>query len=402
MVDALPACPAPANESLGPTELIHFPKGDLVPPLPPWCVYIGSGNDSPYPFMNSIVCSRLASMCLVDPGLLRPHCAQTRTNSADVFLESCGVLRTDMSADDEKFLGFPSKWVVPDGTAVEIFRQYAASRCDQSFWLRPLFGKSHACDCSSDVCHGEVLLELACDLSSSLTPDTTESSLGQALLSTELGEDEMSLTEDEEDMSFTICCHNKSNETSRGKVFHRPGWPNVWHDLIRSVRSAPFMVFWQIFAGAAVLTTMFAEQSWYCAPPLDVLLCAGFDVLNPEFLCACLGLIYEKRIRLLHLAPPCSTFAWAINRFLSKAYRSREYPLGLPSLCARRTELVNVGNRLVGITCRLAQAQESVGQLWSWEQPRDSIQWLVPCVMEFFRKCMVWAFHISVRMGLQG
>ena len=55
--------------------------------------------------------------------------AQTRTNRADVLLESCGVLRTENSGDDEKFLGFPNKWVVPEGTAVEIFRVLCERLC---------------------------------------------------------------------------------------------------------------------------------------------------------------------------------------------------------------------------------------------------------------------------------
>ena len=53
--------------------------------------------------------------------------------------------------------------------------------------------------------------------------------------------------------------------------------------------------FWEIFAGAAGLTSAFANAGWPMAPPNDILFCAEFDTLTVLFLGVCFGVIFEKR-----------------------------------------------------------------------------------------------------------
>ena len=87
-----------------------------------------------------------------------------------------------------------------------------------------------------------------------------------------------------------------------------------------------------------MLTECMRERGWQCAAPLDILYHPDFDLLNPLFLAVVVGLILEGRFAILHLAPPCSSFSMAVNRFKSYAMRSWDFPLGLPNLPPHREE----------------------------------------------------------------
>ena len=88
----------------------------------------------------------------------------------------------------------------------------------------------------------------------------------------------------------------------------RPAWPSSWRALISAVRLLNCMCFWEIFSGVAVLTGAFADAGWAVAPPIDILYCTDYDLLNPLFLGVCLGLIFERRIRMLHVGPMLQLF----------------------------------------------------------------------------------------------
>ena len=73
---------------------------------------------------------------------------------------------------------------------------------------------------------------------------------------------------------------DNASDTDEGDVapFHaplpaglRPQWPAEWHDIIRAVRESRHRVFWEVFAGAAVLTTAFANAGWDVGPPIVLL-----------------------------------------------------------------------------------------------------------------------------------
>ena len=67
------------------------------------------------------------------------------------------------------------------------------------------------------------------------------------------------------------------------------------------------------------------------------------------FLGICLGLIFERRIRMLHVGPPCSSFSMSCNGCPSTMMRSEEHPEGLPFLSQIRREKVTLGNALAEV-----------------------------------------------------
>ena len=127
------------------------------------------------------------------------------------------------------------------------------------------------------------------------------------------------------------------DETRRGSFNsdnfsqERPAWPSSWVALVSSIRMLNCIVFWEIFSGAAGLTSAFEANGWSLAPPIDILYCPDYDLLNPLFLGLCLGLIFERRIRLLHVGPPCSSFSMACNGCVSTMMRSVQFPEGRDS-----------------------------------------------------------------------
>ena len=140
------------------------------------------------------------------------------------------------------------------------------------------------------------------------------------------------------------------DETRRGSFNsfkfskERPAWPESWTSLIYSIRLLSAMCFWEIFSGVAGLTTAFMNAGWCVGPPIDILYCSDYDLLNPLFLGVCLGLIFERRIRMLHVGPPCSSFSMACNGTASTRMRSEEFPAGLPDLSDVRWDKVTLGN----------------------------------------------------------
>ena len=76
----------------------------------------------------------------------------------------------------------------------------------------------------------------------------------------------------------------------------------------------------------AVLTTSLRAMGIDCAPPLDVIYNPEFNVLNPGFLTAEVGVLPSHLIDLLHAAPPCSSFSAILNGFKATAVRTREFP----------------------------------------------------------------------------
>ena len=156
------------------------------------------------------------------------------------------------------------------------------------------------------------------------------------------------------------------------------------------------MIFWEIFSGAAGLTSAFAANGWSVGHPIDILYCPEFDLLNPLFLGLCLGLIFERRIRLLHVGPPCSSFSMACNGCPSTMMRSMECPDGLPNLSPIRREKVTLGNALAQVAVKLCQAMSLAGCLWCWEQPWTSLMWVYGPVKAFMLKYCEGMAYVDV------
>ena len=151
------------------------------------------------------------------------------------------------------------------------------------------------------------------------------------------------------------------------------GWLPEWAVLAATIRALPKRAFWEIFAGTAGLTLAFSDAGWCIAPPVDIDDSESFDLLNPLFISVVVGLILEGRISLLHLAPPCSSFAWALNRFVSLRLRSVQDPGGLPDLSAANHQKVRLGNALCDVACRIAAAQHRAKGDWELGQPASPL-----------------------------
>ena len=301
--------------------------------------------------------------------------------------------------------------------AIGAFREFCQSRADLSWFLRPLCGKELICDCShSELCHGSVLIDLmhACFTPSScLWPggpvcqrveshNPSLSSSCPAVVPTPVDlNPEASDSEDEgilHGQVFNPEEWHSVDETLRGRPqirSERPGWPKAWNLLIACIRTASVLLFWEIFSGTAGLSKAFAEAGWSCAPPLDIMFDQSYNLMDPAFVCIVMGLVLEKRFRLVHLGPPCSSFSMAVNRFPAHAMRSRDCPDGFANLTAVQSDKVALGNSLAKVAIFIASAQLQVGMHFCLEQPESSLMWMFTPMADFIaaRNLFIFTFH---------
>ena len=59
------------------------------------------------------------------------------------------------------------------------------------------------------------------------------------------------------------------------------------------VLSAGGNLFWELFAGVAILSRTFKEEGWRTGPPIDIVHTEAFNLLDPGFLMVVLGSILE-------------------------------------------------------------------------------------------------------------
>ena len=293
-----------------------------------------------------------------------------------------------------------------EAEANDLFQKWLSSRQDLEIFLRPLLGMSLLCDCDRGLgCHVHTLLRVldrVYPLPGECEPhyghvDATFNSVDRVPLESTLLDRECTEQSESDDSGAELVITPQANpeeirrvdETRRGSFNslkfsrERPSWPASWTSLITSIRLLSTMCFWEIFSGVAGLTSAFMNAGWAVGPPIDILYCADFDLLNPLFLGVCLGLIFERRIRMLHVGPPCSSFSMACNGTPSTRMRSEKIPAGLPNLSAVRQEKVTLGNALAEVAIKLCKAMSLVGGLWTWEQPWTSLMWIYPPVKAF-------------------
>ena len=298
----------------------------------------------------------------------------------------------------------PSPWLNPfpflipnnPGASVLVFKRFCRFRPDFLQWLSPIAKASTlVCDCPDGKhvrCNAAVIKSLFSKASSRLSSSLNKESYEPICEPCDDPfEDDVTVP----DSGFNLSSLHKVNETIRGHstLSSNPGYQQSWFILIESVRSSPCRVFWEIFAGCAVLTEKFADAGWYCGPPIDILEDESFNLLDSLFLSVIIGLILEGRIALLHVAPPCSSFSWAVNRFVSYAMRSYDYPEGFPELPPHREEKVQLGNAMAEVSLKLCQAQERVHGFWQWEQPQGSLMFWLQSVAAFLSRSGV--FHAA-------
>ena len=232
----------------------------------------------------------------------------------------------------------PSPWLNPfsqcPSGGLELYRTYVKSRPDLQYFVNAIAkARTIVCDCSTVCCecHASVLVEIICELLHTGKNVVQESPQDDVVIqdldsicmdcTSDSGDDEDPVDEYDED-ELTANGLEQVNETVRAcAIGERPAYPPVWSKLIAHVRSFQILLFWEIFAGCAVLIDCMQEQGWTCAAPLDILIHPDFDLLNPMFMAIVLGLILEGRFGVVHLGPPCSSFSMAVNRFKKKKKR---------------------------------------------------------------------------------
>lgn len=137
--------------------------------------------------------------------------------------------------------------------------------------------------------------------------------------------------------------------------------------------------FLEIFAGEAGLTGAVRRLGIVALEAVDIHACNSndlqFDLTRNEPFKKLKKLIKTKRVRWLHLAPPCKTFSRARRRdrwAKVRKLRSHAKPEGLEP----RSRLVKEANLLASRSAQLARLQHKVKGWFSIENPEKSFIWI--------------------------
>ncbi len=239
-----------------------------------------------------------------------------------------------------------------------MFKALCGVRPDLYNWTSGLLGSTLVCDCRFEqYCSAQFLADTAFEVWAN--PPKAEGLLENE----EPEETHKDLLNEKDDIAF---------DPMQGPSPAMP-WPSEWRELVTAARSLRTQAFWELFAGCAILTTFFFDAGWEVLPPVDAGKTPCFNLLNCVFLSIVLGIVSEGRVGLLHLGTPCSTFSRILNAYLCTALRSREWPMGLPSLSPAKQKKVEVGNELANVSAILWKAQVSALGEVQWELPSSSL-----------------------------
>ena len=348
-----------------------------------------------------------------------PPVIELKSRSPPTLRHICTPLHSYSSS--RLYIGFgstdcqdrPSAWANPfhfiEGDRKQScmdYRDYLSRRADLPEYLSHLEDKQLICDCPGDqFCHGHELISKFVSIfhdSDDDEDDKYDAFCSECVLEDFEEDDDSVDTDGLAAGPRFIPSIEQVNETVRSGAVRlqdeRPMWLDSWVRIIWVIRSASIPVFWEMFSGKAGLTREFLRQGWPCGPPVDIVFNPELDLLNPLFFAVVLGLIYERRVRLLHLGPPCSSFSMACNRFPQYAMRSASEPGGFANLPPHRAEKVRLGNALAEVSVRLAEAQEKALNFWTFEQPATSLMWLFTAVLLLMQKATSFAVLIDVCM----
>ena len=248
----------------------------------------------------------------------------------------------------------PSPWCnpfqifEPEGVHIAKFREYCGLRGDLKEWLWPLFHHRWLCDCRSSHCHGLVLAEFCEALQHTAS--------GLRSTASPLSEED----EDEDSDLSDADVRDIIPASACAKPGTQPPPPPQWIKMKQQIRSYAVRIFWEIFAGSMVLSCAFEREGWAVGPAVDVLSHPSFNLLDPMFVAMVIGLILERRVALLWISPPRTTFC----RASTVQYRSKTYPEGLPGLTGQLAVQVSLANALADTTVSLARAQQRTPAAW--------------------------------------
>ena len=159
-------------------------------------------------------------------------------------------------------------------------------------------------------------------------------------------------------------------------------WRKEWVSVASRVRRAGGNLFWELFAGVAILSRTFEEEGWRTGPPIDTVYTKAFNLLDPGFFMVVLGLILEGWVSVLHLGPPSSSFSVAFNRRASKRISADERPAARDNLSEAQEAKVRLGNELAQVAVTLAKAQMKAERWFQLEQPASSLMLHFPSLKE--------------------
>ena len=194
-----------------------------------------------------------------------------------------------------------------------------------------------------------------------------------------LPEDDPSLTVRDKEFGWTPAVEVGGDaqrqwcESLRGAPASGLHFTQEWKRYAAHIRSFGCKLALEVFAGTCIITSILAEWGIPVAPPVEILIFEWMDLLNPMFVYLLIGLILEGRFWFLWLAPPCSTFSMACNRFIATMLRNSTHVEGLPWLRGKAAEKVRIGNGLRDVALTLAKAQTSIGETFALEQPGSSL-----------------------------
>lgn len=140
-----------------------------------------------------------------------------------------------------------------------------------------------------------------------------------------------------------------------------------------------------MFPGKAGLSIELLRKGWPCRPLVDIDFNPELDLFNQFFFAVVLGLIFGRRVRLLHLGPPCSSFSMACNRFPKYAMRRASEPSEFANLPPHRLEKVRLGTAIAEVSVKLEEAQEKALNFWMLKQPATSLMRLYAAVASTLR-----------------
>ena len=173
-------------------------------------------------------------------------------------------------------------------------------------------------------------------------------------------------------------------------------WRKELASVASHLRSAGGNLFWELFAGVAILSRTFKEEEWRTGPPIDIVYMKAFNLMYPGFFMVVLDLVLEGWVSVLHLGPPSLSFSTAINRRASKRIRANERLADRENLSG----MVRIGNELAQVTVTLAKALMIVERWFQLVQWVSSLMLHLPSLKEVFVNLAI--FKAVRRIGVDG
>jgi hypothetical protein len=138
----------------------------------------------------------------------------------------------------------------------------------------------------------------------------------------------------------------------------------------------------EVFAGSGHLSQAMRARG---GTTWEIELTGGWDIFNPRVQARLFALIAQRRVRWVHLAPPCRTFSLLYQNCGHSRKHQGTRRTGRPEGDGSNFE-ENDGNRFADIAARLAEACRNAGVWWSVEHPSTSWMWKLSRWQRLFSK----------------